>query len=256
MSLPAIVSQYRHELLRHESQAEQKIRLAHSHMLTTVQPHLEQLYSQLKDAQSSGEKVPLHWLYEGNRLLRTKRVIKQSVNQFGASAKVQVLRTQHQAVALGAHSAGAQIATASGHSAHMPSHASTQKLVGVSHTGKPIDTLMDGFGDEASDKAGKALIAGVSLGQKQDTISRAIMAALVICLWRSLTVDRTSMMDAYRGAFLITAQLNDDTAQLWEWKASPGACPFCASMDGTRHAIDEEMQSHPNCRCQMQIVTA
>ena len=76
----------------------------------------------------------------------------------------------------------------------------------------------------------------------------------MISLHRALTVDRTSAAEAYRASVLLTLQINDDIARLWEWKAQAGACKFCQSMDGTRHPIDEDMQSHPNCFCVQQVV--
>jgi hypothetical protein len=42
--------------------------------------------------------------------------------------------------------------------------------------------------------------------------------------------------------------------RFWEWVAEPDACEFCQDMDGTIHPIDEPMDTHPNCRCTMNIL--
>jgi hypothetical protein len=256
MSLSSIVSQYRQELLRFEQQAEHAIRMKHYHMLATIQPHIDQLLRQLKDAQAQDKKVPLVWLYQHNRLQTTKQVVKQGVNQFGSGAKAQVLNSQQAGVGLGLQSATAQLATINGGApVNTPSQAKQSKIVGVTQQGKPIDDLMDGFGDEAAVKTGRALISGVSMGKEPDWISSLITTALLISLSRALTIDRTSIMESYRESVLITIQDNSDIAQLWIWRAFPGACAFCSDMDGTAHSIDEDMSSHPNCRCQMMVET-
>lgn len=252
MSLSQIITEYRSKLLHTEQQSEHAIRSAHSHMLATVKPHLDMLYRQMKAAKGD-EPLPLHWL--SNRLPATKSLIKVSVNAFGSQAKLQVLDTQHKGAILGESSAISQLNTAAPHSGiKVVGHAEFNKFVGTSHTGKPIGDLMEGFGDEASNKTGKALISGVSMGKDPDWIDKLIMAALLISLSRALTINRTEEMSAFRIAWQLTMQQND--MQQWQWVAFPVACPFCQSMDGTVHDISEDMDSHPNCRCQQKLVVA
>jgi hypothetical protein len=214
------------------------------------------LLKQYKDAQSGGNSVPLHFLYTGNKLANVKHAVSQGVNQFGNTAQAQVTQLQHTAVALGQQSAQAQLGTfAPAHTIKTPAPAATTKLVGTSQ-GKPLSNIMSGFGEEAADRCGKALIAGVSIGQEPDTISKLIMAALLVSLYRSLTIDRTAMMESYRMSLLITLQQNEDLTSGWIWRAFPGACAFCQSMDGTKHDLSETMDSHPNCRCVQELIAA
>ena len=35
----------------------------------------------------------------------------------------------------------------------------------------------------------------------------------------------------------------------WRWVAEPDACEFCQERDGSEHALEEDMETHPNCRC-------
>jgi hypothetical protein len=203
MSITEIVTSYRAKLLAYEQDAEHSIREAHSHMLAMVQPHISALLKEIEDSKSS----ELHWLYVNNRLPTIKALAKRSMNTFASQAKAVVIQAQHKGATLGIQSAQAQLGhMAPDQTANHPGH---QAL-------KPVDNLMDGFGDEASEKVGKALIAGVSIGQQPDTISRAIMAALLICLFRSLTIARTEEMAAYRDAWQLTMKQNN----VGEWERS------------------------------------
>ena len=207
MSLSQIVQQFRTQLITQESHADSAIRSAHSHMLSTIQPQLATLLKQYKVAKTGDESVPFHWLYTNNRLPSIKHTVTQQVGQFGSQAKAQVVQLQSKAVSLGTQSAHAQLATAApAQEVKTPLASATSKLVGTTQQRKPLASIMDGFGVEASDKVGKTLITGVRIGQEPDTISKAIMAVLMISLYRALTADRTSAAEAYRASVLLTLQ--------------------------------------------------
>lgn len=59
------------------------------------------------------------------------------------------------------------------------------------------------------------------------------------------------MLNAYRGASLESYRANSDVVEKWRWTASlsAGTCIACLEMDGEVFDLDEEMESHPNCRC-------
>lgn len=255
MSLAEIITTYRSKLLHYEQQSEHAIRSAHSHMLSVTMPHLQELLKQYQLLKVWDDKTaPLHWLYTNNKLADAKQLVASQVNHFGAQAKAQVLTTQTHAAGLGLQSAHAQLATvAPAHTLKTPPLSAGKKIIGYTQQGKPIDDLIDGFGEEASDKAGKALISGVSLGKDPDWIDNLIMAALLISLSRALTINRTEEMNVFRDAWSLTMKQNE--AQSWIWVARPGCCAFCASMDGTEHDISEDLDSHPNCRCVQKVVT-
>ena len=168
MTLSAIVQQFRTQLIAQEQRADSAIRSAHNRMFGAVQPQLATLLKQYKDARTGDDPVPLHWLYTANRLQAMKHMVTQQVGQFGTQAKAQVVQLQGKAVTLGTQSAHAQLATvAPAQEVKTPLASAQDKLVGATQQGKPLASIMDGFGVEASDKVGKALIAGVSLGQNR-----------------------------------------------------------------------------------------
>lgn len=246
MSLSHIVQSYRSQLVTQAATVEHTIQAAHSHMLASVQPHLEALYKLLRAAYESGQKLALHWLYISNRLQAIKHIVSQSVAQFASSAQSQSIGLQHAAIALGGKAALAQLNSIDpSQTFDIPQDRAAKIDMG------PFNTL----GSEAADRVGKALIAGVSIGQHPETIARTISTALLTSLHRSLTIARTSQAQTYRKAVLVTAQANDNTVKGWEWEALPSACPFCLSMDGSQWPLAQDMDSHPNCYCGMKLIT-
>lgn len=254
MSLEQILQHYRAELVSQAATTEHVIQAAHNHMLAAVHPHVSALLKEYKAAQSGEQPVPLHWLYTGNRLQSVKHAVSQNVSQFGTQAKAQVLTLQHKGALLGEASAISQLKAATPNKGiQTVEKAPFDKL--VAQQAKPIGALMGDYGVDAADRCGQVLVTSVTLGRQPDAIDKLIMAILLMSLYRSITVLRTSEMIAYRSSVLLTFQVNDDIARLWEWKAlGPHPCPFCLSMDGTRHDISEDMVSHPNCYCVQQLI--
>ena len=64
-------------------------------------------------------------------------------------------------------------------------------------------------------------------------------------------------MRAQRIATAESYKANADVIKGWRWQAAltGNTCPVCISMHGSIHPVEEEMESHPNCRCVMIPVT-
>ncbi len=253
--LQQIIAQYRQQLLHHEAQAQASLSSAHAHTLQKIQPHLDKLYRQIGDAQNSGQPVPLHWLYEQNRLKTTKALISGQINQYAALAKSTTISLKKTGVQLGEQSGMAQLdATmpkSTPSSFGVPSDQAIASIVGSTQKGSPLADLFNGWGAEAADKVGKILITAVSLGDNPRKIARDIEDALDISRARALTICRTEMLRAYREAALETYRANDDVVEGWLWLSSLDArcCAVCIAMHGTVHSLGEDLDGHPNCRC-------
>ncbi len=52
----------------------------------------------------------------------------------------------------------------------------------------------------------------------------------------------------------VTEAFRENGQQGWLWIAEDDACDFCWGMSGLVFPIDEEMESHPNCRCSQEPV--
>jgi SPP1 gp7 family putative phage head morphogenesis protein len=259
--LQSTIGYYRAQLARHETNAESILNAAHKRTLATLQPHLDKITKQIADKKASGDKVPVSWLYEQNRLKTIKAQITGQIDHFAALAQTAVTQLQRTAVELGTQSAQdllqATVSIGVDYSFVLPPPSAIASIVGANQKGSPLADLFNGFGTEASDKAGQALVLGITLGENPRRIAGMIQNALGISRNRVLTIARTEMLRAYRQSALMNYRANSAVVEQWMWNCSksPRTCAACLSEDGSVHDLDEEMESHPNCRCSAIPVT-
>ena len=253
--LQSTINDYRAKLRANEAQAERTLDAAHQHTLSLIQPALDKLYQQMADALEEDGEIPVSWLYEANRLERIKRLITSQVNHYGALAQMTTEQLLQESALLG-QQAGLDLLDSTvppgvDWTFGRPSEKAIADIVGATQAGSPLADLFRSFGDEAADKAGKALITGVTLGQNPRQTARGVQDALNISRSRALTIARTEALRAYRSANLETFRANDDVVSGWIWQAALDVrtCAACIAMNGTEHSLDEEMGTHPNCRC-------
>jgi SPP1 gp7 family putative phage head morphogenesis protein len=260
--LQSVISQYRSQLASNDAKAMHTLNTAHAHTVKVMQPHLDKLYSQIAEKQASGEPVPLSWLYEQKRLQSTKDMIANNIDHYGALAETQTTSLVHTGAQLGVQSGMAQLNASKPAGVHfsfgVPHPDAIANIVGATSKGSPLADLFAGFGDEAANKAAKALITGITLGDNPRTIAPLVEDALDISRSRALTIARTEMLRAYRQANLETFKANSDVVQQARWTCdlSPRTCAACLAMDGTLHDLDEDIGFHPNCRCVLTPITA
>jgi SPP1 gp7 family putative phage head morphogenesis protein len=250
-----VTMKFRAQLLAHEATAERVLNNAHLHTLAAIKPALDKLMQDIATAQQNGETVPASFLYEKNRLQTLRQLIQHQIDHYGALAQMQAGQMQHVAVQLGQQAGMQQLQATVPPGIHyafgVPHPAAIANIVGVTQAGSPLADLFNGFGEEAANGAAKALISGVSMGSNPRAIARDVEDALGVSRARALTICRTESLRAYRSSQLETYRANDDTLSQWVWVAalSPRTCAACIAMNGTKHPLTEEMQSHPNCRC-------
>lgn len=255
--LHSIIATYRADLLRAEQQAVQMLEHAYQHTLSTLQPLLDTLFQDMEALVAAGEDIPLSWLYEHHRLAMLTAHIQQEMTRYGDTTQLVVSQQQHQSVNLGTQAALEQLKSTVPPGVHwsfgLPSPQAIAALIGATKAGSPLADLFRGFGAEAAQKASQSLISGVTLGNNPRVIARAVQQDLGISRARALTICRTEQLRAYRSAQLLTLQQNDDVVAGWYWQSAldTRCCSACIAMHGTFHKLDEEMGSHPNCRCTM-----
>lgn len=249
------IKHYRDQLAAHEAKAERAIESAYRHTLKTIEPALDRLYTQMVDAMAEGDKIPATWLYEAQRLENLKKTIEQQMGQFGSFTQAQVAASQHYAVVLGEKAATdllqATVPAGIQYAFGVPSRQAIANMVGALQDGSPLADLFAGFGGDAAQKAGDALVQGIILGNNPRVVARDVQDALDVSRSRALTISRTEMLGSYRDANLETYRANSDVVQKWRWTASPGArtCAMCLAMDGQEFDISVDFESHANCRC-------
>lgn len=248
---------YRRQLAAREKQAVAQLEAAYAHVLTTLQPALDHLYKQMSDILNRGGIVSPHFLYEANRLETIKHLISQSIDHFGALSRVETAQVQQFAAHLGQESAQQMMQATVPQGVHwtfgIPSPAAIANIVGATQAGTPLSDLFNGFGREAADLAGKALIRGVTLGINPRQIARDVMQELGTSRARALTIARTEMIRSYRDMQIENFRANDDVVNGWTWvcSLSKSSCAACVAMHGTHHDLSETLDEHANGACSM-----
>lgn len=111
-----------------------------------------------------------------------------------------------------------------------------------------------------SGDAGTALVGamsrGVALGYGPEQITREVRGALEASTARVRTFVRTEVVGAARAGSLDSYRRNAGVVTGWIWNATVDACLICQGMNGSLHPLDDDMYSHPNCRCSADPTTA
>jgi len=259
--LQSTIAEYRAKLAHHEAHADAILNAAHKRTLAALQPQLDHLYKQIEakqvEASSKGEPLRLlvYWLREAKRLETIKAQITNQIDHFAALAQATVDQAQLVGVELGTQSAQDQLEALvpSGvkYSFGVPDPKAIERVVGANQKGSPLADIFNGFGSEAADKAGQALVLGITLGEGPRRIASLVENALGISRNRALTIARNEMLRAYRTANLENFRANSAVVSQWQWNCSksPRTCVACLAMDGTLHDLDEELDEHCNGRC-------
>lgn len=250
-----IINDYRRRLLAGESRAQAALDAFHIQTLAAIQPALDRLYQQMTDALTRGEQIDVAWLMQANRLELIKKLISGQIDQYGALALATTGRLQQDGVQLGLDAALAMLNATRppgiAWSFGIPSVKAIQRLVGATQAGSPLAKLFRGFGTEAAQLVERALITGVTLGWNPRRVAPLVKEALGVSRNRALTTSRQEMLRCYKGAACETYRANEDVLEQWRWTCSlqSRTCAACLMMDGTLHNLDEDLESHVQCRC-------
>jgi len=253
--LQQVVQEYRAQLLAKEEAAQRALDYAHRQTLVAINQQLDALYRLMEQKYQLDGQVPVEWLYENYRLQTIMSMTSGKIDQFGALAQAEVGSLQRWGVQLGTQAGMAVLDAAKplgiAWTFGIPSQAALVNLIGATQAGSPLATLFNGFGQEAAQKVKQALLTGLTLGDNPRTVAPLVQQALGVSRARALTIARTEMLRSYRDANTETYRANSDVVDQWRWTAalSSNTCAACLGEDGTLHDLDEDMESHPNCRC-------
>jgi SPP1 gp7 family putative phage head morphogenesis protein len=168
---------------------------------------------------------------------------------------MQTGRMQRQAVDLGTEAAQALLRASLPRgvfwSFGIPSQSALMSFIGSLEEGSPLRKLFRGFGLKAARLVEQTLIGGLTLGWNPRRIAPMVQQALNVTRQRATLIARTEYIRAYRGSNLANYRAYKDVCGQWRWTTAKQkrSCMACIMMDGTLHSLDEEMGSHPGCRC-------
>lgn len=127
-----------------------------------------------------------------------------------------------------------------------------EDLVGITANGSPVYTILKKLVPAGVDKVRDSLVNGIAVGKTPTMIAKELRDELGGNLGRFITVATTEDQRAYRSSSFRSMKANDAIIDGWTWHAalSSDTCLSCLAMHGTVHPLTEELESHPNCRCQ------
>lgn len=260
--LQEIINHYRELLLEHEEAAEQELSASYASVSSALKARLEGLYEAIEGRMENGLDVPEAWLLQVLRESTLLQFLQDEIDRFALLALNRTRQAQGNLVMLGQMAAldllRASLPRDIDYAFGVPSPTVLSRLVGATQNGSPLETLFSRFGKEAAETVKHILLTGVSLGQNPRAYASQVATALQVPRWRAETIARTESIRAYRGASQETYRANRDIIRGWRWTCArqKRTCIACIAMDGSIHELDEEMGSHPRCRCVPVPITA
>lgn len=253
LTIHGIANQYQQRLRQREAAAEQALIRAYATTWSRVDTEVESIARDLQERFYDDQPLP-EWRvreYERARILR--RQVAQEVGQITEGYGATMTRLQAEAVVLGRGATIAMLAGLGwGDLVALPNTALID-LVGRLQDGSPLRRLLDTLGPEAAAGVEDALVAGLGRGAGPREVAREVRRAMGGNMARALTISRTEVVGSYRRASARQAREYREMLAGWTWLAaidSPDApCAVCCAMHGTWHSLDEDLHSHPNCRC-------
>lgn len=237
-----------------------------------IKTRLNLLLDELEQARERGETIDAGWLAQHQISERLEQVSGVELRAYADLAKRTIDKATLRSFLAGAIDANtllqSTLSKRLGWTPALPVR-ETAEIARASRLGTPLGDLLESLGTDTHRIAREKLVEGVALGKNPIDIGRDLRESFAGNQVRALRVARTETTDAYRraairatrvartevlGAYRRTAvggyRGANDVVGEWVWVAELGsACPVCVAMHGTIHDLDEEMDSHPSCRC-------
>jgi SPP1 gp7 family putative phage head morphogenesis protein len=227
--------------------------------LTRIRGDAAALAQAQQRALERGETVSPSWLYRQRRYRVLEATILREVARLESVVEQQTRRAQSNVIPIGARAAlrdVAQYAPTRRARATIEQQwglfdpASVERIIGNTATGRPLGSLLAGFGPAARDRVTRAMVVGIIAGHGPRRTATAVRDAMGTTASHALTITRTETLRAYREA-RIDSMRQSGVVDAWTWICSfgPRTCPACWAMHGSVHPMSEPFGSHPNCRC-------
>lgn len=274
---PAIIQQMRATQIARSQAASRRIIRAYGDVYADINRQITDLQRQIAAAKAAGgdDAVNISWLYREQRLQTLKGQVAGAVGRFGDDANKLVDQLARDAATTGAHDANAAIQALleqklqdAGLERLSPdlleafSRLPTAAIEDAANNAfryyragaaggriRTVASIFNELGPDAAKRMQNIIVSAVATGQAPEVTARILAKQMGIALNRALTVARTEQLSAWRRSNIATFRQNDDVLDGWTWLTGPDPCPFCAAQAGRLHKLDEDMATHPNCRC-------
>ena len=227
-----------------------------------IRERIDALAAQMAEARTQGRQIRPSWLYEQRRLEKLGHDIEAEFGTFIDFSTRRITDDQMQAAIAGRDDAADLIRASLPQQVQwlapafpaVPFTEMVGRLSSGATLGQHLAAIVPATAVEG---VKRALLTGIALGQNPRKVARAMRDAGGLPLARALTIARTETLGVYREAARRTYAANADVLTGWQWHSAldKRTCPVCWSMHGTMHKADEELASHPSCRCSMLPVT-
>jgi SPP1 gp7 family putative phage head morphogenesis protein len=213
---------------------------------------LDRYIERLAEAQAAGLEISPNWAFQIDRYVELLGTIGQELNRYGLEAADITERQQRTAGELGVnHAQELMRASEIGTSFVRVPVDAVANIVGALNDGSPLRELFNSLGPNAIDTAEQTFTALMAAGKGPREMARAFKKELGITRRRAELITRTESLRAYRESQRTNYKANASVISGWRWVAARDSrtCPICLAMDGSEHELDEQMATHPGCRC-------
>lgn len=244
------------EVRRAQAQVEEIERL-YAKAIARIRPELDRIEKRIRDAKAKGEAFSPSWPWQKARLRETLDQLESEIDRYAVQSRIKVEGFKLEAVQRGVKEAkslmSAQLSFRFG---GFPPGVG-ESIVGNTGGGTPLGNLFATFGPDAAAEVREVIVAGVVSGKNPNVIARGVRDALDVPLSRARTIARTEVIRARRDAMGEMYRANSDVVFGWRWQSAfqSRTCAFCLSQDGKVFPLDEDLDSHPNCRCTQVPIT-
>jgi SPP1 gp7 family putative phage head morphogenesis protein len=247
MTVIELAEKFKKSLLNREAKSVAEILKAYRQILRNLEPQIANLEKHLAD----NPRISVTDLFTLDRFKKLEKQIEVEINNFAHVANKQVSEFQRINAEIAVRNVQEFLRESSSFTA-LPKGA-IENFVGMSLEGSPLRKAFERLAPHAIESVRNKILEGIALGYNPRKTASQIRQSFGSNAARALTVTRTATLNAYREATRETYKRNSRIVKGWIWYASLSrrTCVVCWSMHGTKHSVEQTLDSHPNCRCTM-----
>ena len=239
---------YLEAIARLEGEASARMLVAYQDALDKILNDLEGVVARIDTALAQGQS-PMGAMTMAANLDEQRRFVEAQMRRFADSLGVTLADTRKAAYDLGTRHGVEQVRGIAS-SVFSPSRRTIEQVAARTATGTVLNEHVMMMGRMIGDNVVQGLVEGAMRGRNTRDTARRIQRGLEQKVPHLNTIVRTETLGAARMG-VIDSYRDSTVVQGWIWVADegPNTCEVCWAMNGSEHSLDEEQDSHPNCRC-------